>query len=58
MLTHRHDLWNDSFTGPRDAKDFCELFKILRGRFPDREYCISEPAHTESAELLIEELDT
>lgn len=55
MLTHGHDFGDDRFASPFDAEYLGQLLEVLSGRFSYREYRVSQPAHAERAELLIEE---
>lgn len=58
MLAHCHDLGDNCIVRPLDAKYFGQLLQVLSRCFTDREDSISQPAHTERAELLVEEFYT
>lgn len=58
MRTHGHDLGNDGFTSPLDAKDLGQLLEVVRCGLPDRKDRVTQPAHAQSTELLVEEFDT
>lgn len=58
MLTHRHDLGDNILAGPLNTKNLGQLFEIGGCSLSNRKDRITEPAHTQGTELLIEELDT
>lgn len=58
MVTHSHNLGDDSLARPIDAEHLGELFQVVCGCFADGEYGVTEPAHAEAAQLLVEELYT
>ena len=58
MLAHSHHLRDDGALSPVDTEHFRQLPQVLSGSLSDREDSITEPAHAEIAELLIEELDS
>lgn len=55
MVTHSHHLRNDRLACPFDAKDLCQLLKVVRRSLTDREDSVAEPSHAQSTELLIKE---
>lgn len=57
VLAHGHDLGNDGFICPVNAKYFRELLEILRGCFSDGKDCVTKPAHAQGTELLVEEFN-
>lgn len=57
MLAHGHDFGYDGIVGPFDTKDLGELLEVLGGSLTDREDSVAKPAHTETAQLLVEEFD-
>lgn len=57
MRSHCHDLGNDGFVRPFNTEHFCELLKVMRSCFTNGENSVAQPAHAESGELLIEELN-
>jgi len=58
VVAHSHNLRDDSLTGPLNTKDLSKLLQVVSSRFTNGENCISKPAHTQVAELLVEKLDT
>ena len=56
MLAHYHDLRDYGIAGPIHPEDFGQLLQILSRSFSYREDGVSEPAHTEVTELLIEKV--
>lgn len=56
MLAHGHDLGHNRVIGPLDAKDLRKLLKILSRSLADGEDGVAEPAHAQTAELLVEKL--
>lgn len=58
MRTHGHDLGDDGLTGPLDTKYLGQLLQVVSSSLSDREDCVTQPAHAQSAELLVKELDT
>ena len=58
MLSHCHDLGDDSIICPLYTEDLCELLQILGGGLTDRENGISQPAHAKAAQFLVEEVHT
>lgn len=58
MRSHSHNLWNDGFVCPFNTEDFSQFLEVVCCCFTDRENRITQPAHAESRELLIEELNT
>jgi hypothetical protein len=58
VLTHGHHLRNNRGLGPLNTEYLSKLLEVLCSSLSDREDCVSEPAHAEIAELLIEELDS
>lgn len=58
MLAHSHHLRNNRLLRPIDAKDLCELLEILSGRLTNGKNGVTEPAHAEITQLLIEKFDT
>lgn len=58
VVAHSHNLGDDSLTGPLNTKDLSKLLQVVSSRFTNGENCISKPAHTQVAELLVEKLDT
>jgi len=57
MLAHGHDLGDDCFVGPLNTENLRELLQILSRSLANGENGITEPAHAQAAELLVEELD-
>lgn len=57
MLTHGHDLGNDCLVGPLNAKDLGELLQVLGRCLTNGENGVTQPAHAQAAELLVEEFD-
>ena len=57
MLAHCHDLGNDCLVGPFDTEHLRELLQVLGRSLADGENGVTEPAHTQATELLVEELD-
>lgn len=58
MSSHGHHLGHNGLVRPVDTKDLSKLLKVLGGSLANREDSVSEPAHAQAAELLIEELHT
>lgn len=58
VLSHGHNLRDYGTLSPVNPKYLRKLSQILRGGLSDREDCVTKPAHTEIAELLVEELDS
>ena len=56
-MTHRHDLGNDCLVGPFNTENLGELLQVLGRSLTDGENSVTELAHTQTAELLVEELD-
>jgi hypothetical protein len=57
VLAHSHDLGYNGLVRPLDAEHFGQFLEILSRGLTDREDGVTEPAHTQAAELLVEELD-
>ena len=58
MVTHSHDLGDNSLAGPFDTKDLSQLLEVVRRRVADREDSVAEPSHTQAAKLLVKELNS
>jgi len=58
VIAHGHHLGDNGLTRPIDTKDLCKLLQIVCRCLTDGEDSVTEPAHTEGTQLLIEELDT
>lgn len=56
-MTHCHDLRDDRLICPFHTEDLGELLQVLSRGFTDGENCITQPAHAQAAEFLVEELD-
>lgn len=56
MLSHGHDLGHDRLVSPLDAEDLGELLQVLGRSLTNREHGVAQPAHTQTAQLLVEEL--
>jgi len=56
MLRHSYHLRHDRNPGPFNTKRFCELPEIDGSRFPDAINGISQPRHTQGAQLIVKEL--
>lgn len=57
MLAHGHDLGDDGLVGPLNTEDLCELLQVLGRSLADGENSVAEPAHAQTAELFVKELD-
>jgi hypothetical protein len=57
MLTHGHDLGDNCLVGPLNTENLRELLQVLGRSLTDGENGVTEPAHAQAAELLVEELD-
>lgn len=58
MVTHSHHLWNDRLACPLDSEDLRQLLQVVSRSLTDREDGVTKPSHAQSAELLVEELNS
>lgn len=58
VVTHSHNLGDDSLAGPLNTENLSKLLQVVSSRFTNGEDGVSQPAHAQVAKLLIEELDT
>lgn len=57
VASHSHNLGDNLLTCPLYAKHLCQLLQVVCGRLANREDSVSQPAHAQAAELLVEKLD-
>jgi hypothetical protein len=57
MLAHCHDLGDDCLVSPLHTENLRELLQVLSRSLANRENGVTEPAHAQAAELLVEKLD-
>lgn len=57
VRAHREDLRNDGSARPLYAEDLRQLLEVDRRALSDAEDVVTEPAHAEVAELVVEELN-
>ena len=56
MFPHGCDFRNNRIACPLNPENLSQLLEVLRGCFTNREDSVTKPAHTKSAELVVEEL--
>ena len=56
MFAHFNNLGQDRLLGPLDAKHIRQFLQVVHGGLPNAEDAVTEPSHTQAAELFIEEL--
>jgi len=55
MCPHGQDLRNYGIISPFNAKDFRKFLEIVCCCIPDREHCVTQPAHAEGRQFFIKE---
>lgn len=58
MAAHSHNLGNNLFASPLNAKHLGQLLEVVCGCLADGEDGVSQPAHAQVAQFLVEEFDT
>ena len=56
VFAHYDNLRNNGVTRPPNSEDFSQLLQVLGSCFTYRENSITEPTHTKSAQLVVEEV--
>ena len=56
MFAHDDDLWNNGIARPPNSEDFGQLLQVFGSCFPYRENGVTQPAHAERAQLVVEEI--